>query len=198
VHNLHGWLIDEPSTGWSYAFRLPVGGFLYYMDLNIEEFDSPEDLPKGLKNIASELNKEASKALKDYFITEVIDEDTPPLEAQLLGRWAMTPVYFREEDEKTLDHLSSKLKISKEDLYFCMRSSRYRTQQQMLLSNGGHDDMLMQLVEDVIISKALAGDMPAINTLLRMTGKDKPPDRKVIQGKALTDLSDAELLKMLN
>jgi hypothetical protein len=168
------------------------------MNLDIEEFDSPEDLPKGLKNIAVELNKEASNALKNYFITEVIDEDTPPLEAQLLGRWAMTPMYFREEDERTINDISFKLKVSKEDLYLCMRSSRYRTQQQVLLSNGGHDEMLMQLVEDVIISKALSGDMPAINTLLRMTGKDKPPNRKVIQGKELSNLSDAELLKMLN
>jgi hypothetical protein len=168
-----------------------------FMSLNIESQGESESLPKGLKNISKELNTAASNALVSYFITEVTPEDEPPLEAQMLSRWAMTPSYFREDDEKNIADLSNKLKVDKLDLYACMRSGRYRAQAQVLLSDGGHDQMLMQLIEDVIISKALGGDMPAINTLLKMTGRSQPKDKQAVDTKALASMTDAELLRML-
>jgi hypothetical protein len=167
----------------------------YSMNDDDEDFEIFKPTTKSLVAKAEEYNKTTCNALYNWFIGEVGDE---PLEAKLLIRWFVTPGGLRDPDERTINDLSSKIKVDMKLLSDIFRSRRFKEASSMLLTDVGFDDITMKLVMDAVLEKALRGDISAAKLLLTMNGRINPANNSKPKQVELSDMSDDELKQLLS
>lgn len=153
----------------------------------------PWEPRQSVKANADALHQTARVELVGYFLNEQEGEEWNTPAAFL--RWVSLPVAFRDDDERTLNDLSVKLQVTKAVLLDCMKSKRFKRETKTLLDNGGIDDLMLDMIRDTMVEKALEGNVSAATLVLKMAGK--MDGKQTTKAKDLTELSDADLKALI-